>query len=411
MAGARPIFICTVLPRGYCFRMRTLVYNAPAGISGDMNLGAMVDLGVDPEGLIAELNKLGLSGWSMTFTRDTRHGVEGTLCTVTCDEDHHHRTFATIRDLIETSALDAAVKADAVAVFRVLAEAEGAVHGMPPEKVHFHEVGAVDSIVDIVGAALCRRRLGIDRIVVSGLELGSGAVTCAHGVMPVPAPATARLVEGLPVSAGGVPGEATTPTGAAILVGLGADFGRPAQGTVVATGVGLGRREVPGAANALHVMLVEDSEAPAHGGSDEVVELAANLDDLSPEHVAFLTETLLAAGALDVWQTPAVFKKGRMGCVVHALARPADEVALTDLFFRHSTTLGVRRQTWRRTVMARSEDTRTTPLGEVRVKTARRGEVVRAKPAYDDLRRLARESGRSLAEIETLLKDGHGKSG
>jgi uncharacterized protein (TIGR00299 family) protein len=385
--------------------MKTLFYNCPAGISGDMNLGAMVDLGVDPEQLIAELGKLGLDDWEIEFTKDQRRGVCGTCCTVHCPHEHHHRTFADIRKIIEDSALDSAIKADAVAVFRVLAEAEGKVHGKPADEIHFHEVGAIDSIIDMVGAAVCWHLLGVDRIAASPVELGSGVVKCAHGKMPVPAPATARLVESFPVTLGGTSGEATTPTGAALLAGKNCHFGGPVRGTSVATGVGIGHRDDPAVPNVLYVSLL-DSSAANESASDQVLELATNLDDMSPEHIAHLAELLLEAGALDVWQTPATFKKGRLGCVLSLLAEPDKREAMEELIFRHSTTLGIRWREWERSVLDREEAERKSPLGSYRVKTASyKGETLRSKIEYEDLRRIAREHNLSLPETEKKLSE------
>jgi uncharacterized protein (TIGR00299 family) protein len=386
--------------------MRILHYNCPAGISGDMNLGALVDLGVNPDQLISELEKLPLSGWKIEFLADQRKGVSGTRCQITCPHEPHHRTFADIRKMIEDSSLDPAIKADAIEVFRVLAEAEGKVHGKPADAVHFHEVGAVDSILDITGAAVCWNLLGVDRIAASTIELGSGTVTCAHGRMPVPAPATARLVESFPVAMGGTAGEATTPTGAALLAGKTCAFGEPVSGKSIGTGVGVGHRDDPMVPNVLYVSLLETHSEAAAANVDEVLELVTNLDDMSPERIAFLVERLLEAGALDVWQTPATFKKGRMGCVLSVLIQPDIREAVSTLIFKHSTTLGIRWQTWKRTILERASTEKETPLGKVRVKSAlREGEVLRTKIEYDDLRRIAIEQNLSLSEIEDKLRE------
>lgn len=384
--------------------MKTLHYNCPAGISGDMNLAALVDLGVDPQHLIIELQKLGLSGWEIAFSREKRNGVSGTQCRITCPHEHHHRTFADIRGLIESSGLAPAVKADAIEIFRVLAEAEGRVHDRPADEVHFHEVGAVDSILDIAGAAICWHLLAIDRISASPLELGSGTVRCAHGRMPVPAPATARLVEGVPVSIGGASGEATTPTGAALLVGKACRFGEAISGRAIATGVGVGHREDPAIANVLYVSLL-DTESAADSTRDEVVELSTNLDDMTPERIAFLAEALLEAGALDVWQTPATFKKGRLGCVLSVLIQPADREPVTRLLFRHSTTLGIRWRVWNRAILERQSGELANDLGRVRVKTARpEGGKPRTKIEFDDLRRLAHAHNLTIDEVEDRFR-------
>ena len=385
--------------------MKTLFYNCPAGLCGDMNLGAMIDLGVDPDALVHELGKLGLDGWSLHFEKDQRKGISGTRCDVKHPDHHHHRTFADIKGILESSSLDAEGKRDAIAVFRALAVAEGEVHGKPPEAIHFHEVGAIDSIIDITGAAICWKLLGVDRIAASVLELGSGTVKCAHGRMPVPAPATAKLVRNLPVSLGGTSAEATTPTGAALLVGKKCLFGQALSGTTLATGIGIGQRDDPAAANVVYVSLFEEESAGA-SPSGEVVELATNLDDMPPEHVAFLVEELMSGGALDVWQTPAGFKKGRLGCVLSVLIQPADRERMTGLILKHSTTLGVRWRTWNRTILDRECSEKDTPLGTVRIKSALKdGEIVRSKVEYEDLRRIARANNLSLREAEEKIKE------
>jgi uncharacterized protein (TIGR00299 family) protein len=384
--------------------MKILYYNCPAGICGDMHLGAMVDLGVDPEALLTELRKLPLDGWKIEFHKDQRKGVSGTRCDVHYKHEHHHRTFADIRGIIEQSTLDADVKMDAIAVFRALAEAEGQVHGKPADQIHFHEVGAVDSILDMVGAAVCWKLLGISQIASSPIELGGGTVKCAHGRMPVPAPATARLVAGFPVSLGGTSKEATTPTGAALLAGKNCRFGQPLSGKSLGSGIGIGQRDDPDVANVLYVSLLE-TDSMSGAGSARVIELATNLDDMSPEHVAFLADLLLEAGALDVWQTPATFKKGRLGCVLSVLAEANQREQLTQLIFKHSTTLGIRWREWERTILDREVREIKTPYGPARVKAAlHEGNLIRSKVEFDDLSRLARENKLSLSQMEHQIR-------
>lgn len=425
--------------------MTTLFYQCPSGISGDMNLGAMVALGVDPARLETELRKLPYTGWCLRFEKDIRGGMSGIRCDVVLDDevavsheptghhshDHHHhhedrdsashaharsrshhahRRFAEIREAIENSALSPRVKADSVACFRVLAEAEGAVHGIDPESVHFHEVGAIDSIVDMVGAAVCWDILGVDRVVCSVLEAGGGTVNCAHGRMPVPAPATARLLEGLPFRTGGVPYEATTPTGAALLVGKKCEFLAPTCGTQIKTGIGIGRRDPPGIANVLYASLIDES-APAATGApgldrDEVFELAANIDDMTGEAIGFLCSRLREAGALDVWQTPAHFKNDRPGCVVHVLVEKEKFEIIESVFFLHSSTLGVRRQAWLRGKLKREIRNLDTEWGAVRVKVAIGPDgSVRHKFEHRDCARIAAETGRSLTAVEAGLEE------
>jgi len=414
--------------------MRILHYNCSAGICGDMNLGAMIALGVDADLLLAELDKLPLNGWSLQYDSDIRSGISGIRCDVKlahephpehhhhpehpqehpqehthgghsharhhCEGHHHaHRTFRSIREMIEGAALKDSVKADAIAVFRVLAEAEGAVHDKPADDVHFHEVGAVDSIIDIVGAAICWDLLGVDAIASSTVELGGGTVQCAHGRMPVPAPATARLLEACPVSLNATDREATTPTGAALLVGKACRFNEPLAGRQLKAATGIGQRKDPNIANVLHVALYE-TETGA-GGAATVWELAANLDDMTPEQVSFLCEQLLSSGALDVWQTPATFKKGRVGVVVSALARLDCLESVESSFLKHSRTLGLRRRKWGRTVLDRRIENVDTKWGPVRVKLAvgGDGEVLRSKPEYEDCKAIAERHGLSLSEV------------
>lgn len=304
--------------------------------------------------------------------------------------------------MIEASELDNAIKADAIAVFESLAKAEGAVHGMPPEAVHFHEVGAVDSIIDIVGAAICWELLGIDQVSCGTLELGGGTVQCAHGRMPVPAPATAKLVQDLPVSIGATNKEATTPTGAALLVGKSAQFGLRISGKQVANGVGIGQRQDPNLSNVVYASIIESDEAT--DTQDTVTELAANLDDMTSEAVAFLCDRLLDAGALDVWQSAATFKKGRAGFIVHALADSQSIDTIEEVFFAHSTTLGIRQQEWHRAKLQRETIEVETEWGPVRIKQAMRdGEVVRVKPEFEDCKRIAEEQGISLMHFQQLL--------
>ena len=385
--------------------MKILYYNCPAGISGDMHLGALVNLGVDPDALVRELQKLPLENWEIRFHQDQRKGISGTRCDVIYKDGHHHRTFADIRKIIEGSTLDQSVKDDAIEVFRVLAEAEGQVHGKPADKIHFHEVGAIDSILDIVGAAVAWNLLGVERIHASTIELGGGTVQCAHGKMPVPAPATAILVDKFPVSLGGTNKEATTPTGAALLAGKQCTFGGQLSGKSLARGIGIGQRDDPALANVLYVTLLKVDETEA-AGNNQVLELATNLDDMSPERIAFLAGLLMEAGALDVWQTPATFKKGRMGCVLSILADESKQEELTALLFKHSTTLGVRWKAWNRSVLDRESREIRTPLGKVHEKVATVGkDSTRSKIEFDDLCRLAREHNLSLAEIERLIRN------
>lgn len=400
-----------------------------------MNLGAMIALGVNPESLETELRKLPYHGWKLHFEPDIRQGISGTRCDVILENahehrhshdhehthahghghshdhsdshnhggDHHHRTFRDIREAIEHSALSAKVKSDSIACFRALAVAEGAVHGIDPETVHFHEVGAIDSIIDMVGAAVCWDLLNIDRVVCTTLEVGGGTVQCAHGRMPVPAPATARLLEGIPFTAGATDKETTTPTGASLLVGKDAVFGGKTQGLLVKAGIGIGQRDDPKLANVAYISLIDENAACEE--HDQVWELATNIDDMPAEAIAHLCEQLLLVGALDVWQTAATFKKGRQGCIVHALVQAPDVDKVEATYFNHSHTLGVRRHESLRTKLKRELQTLETPWGNITVKIAGLSNgTKRHKFEYDDCARFAQETGRSIDSIKTELE-------
>lgn len=410
--------------------MRTLLYSCPAGISGDMNLAALVALGVDPVKLENELRKLPYSGWSLKFEPSKRQGISGLSCTVILDPhthdhdhdhshdhghghghhhdhgNHQHRTYREIRKAIEDSELASEIKKDALACFKVLAEAEGAVHGIETEAVHFHEVGALDSIIDIVGAAIAWHLLEIDTIACSTLEVGGGTVKCAHGIMPVPAPATARLLEGIPFSAGATDKECTTPTGAALLVGKACSFETRTQGVQVKSVIATGHRDDPNLPNALYLSLIETaSEEATNQEADSVLEIATNIDDMTAEAVAFLCEQIMEAGALDCWQTPATLKKGRLGCIVHALVSQDLLSKIEACFFKHSRTLGLRRRVWERRKLKREVLEIETPWGPVRYKSAPvPHDSKRHKFEYEDCARIARQQDQSLAWVEEQLE-------
>lgn len=400
--------------------MPTLVYQCPAGLSGDMNLGAMVGLGVDPKALEAELRKLPYSDWSLHFEKDSRQGISGLRCDVklgstdghshdhshTHHHHHHHRTFKEIREAIESSTLSNSVKIDAINCFRVLAQAEAEVHGIDVDAVHFHEVGAIDSIIDMVGAAICWDLLGVDRVICTTLEVGGGTVQCAHGRMPVPAPATSKLLQNCSYTAGATNKECTTPTAAALLVGKSTEFAASYAGKTLKTAIAIGQRDDPNLANAAYVSLIEEQSNPNAYAQDTVYELAANLDDMTAEAIAFLSEQILKTGALDVWQTAATFKKGRLGVVMHALTTEADLAEIETTFFKYSRTLGVRRQKWQRSILKRSVQELKTPWGIVHVKIAQFPDgLERHKFEHEDCARIANEQAKSLDQVHADLEN------
>jgi uncharacterized protein (TIGR00299 family) protein len=381
-----------------------------SGIAGDMLLGALIDAGLDVEVLRSELSTLNLEGVELHAEKAKRGGLAGTNVSVKVAHDHHHRSLSTIEKIIDESELAEGVKSTARKIFRRLGEVEALAHDVPIEKVHFHEVGALDAIVDIVGAAIGFEALGIERIVCSPINLGSGTVEAAHGVMPVPAPATARLVEGVPTYSDGPAVELTTPTGAAIAVTLAESFGPLPAMRIEASGYGAGDRDFKGRANLLRVLIGETVDVPE---ATEIRVIEANIDDMSPELAGYVRERLLEAGALDVTLTPVFMKKDRPGFTLTVLAAPADRVRLGDLIFAESTTIGIREYSAQRRVLERRVEHVTTAYGTVRMKVAASNGATRNfAPEYEDCRRIAREKDIPFKEVwqaanfEYLKRDG-----
>lgn len=372
--------------------MKICYLDAFSGISGDMLVGALADAGADTAALCGALNALG-TGTVYEFEKTKRRGIAATKFHVRCGEQHGHRHLSHILEMIEKAALPERVKRNASAVFNRLGEAEARVHQVPVERVHFHEVGAVDSISDIVGACLGFELLGVERICCSPVNLGSGTVKTEHGILPVPAPATAALLEGKPVYARGPALELTTPTGAAIAATLASSFGPLPPMRISATGYGAGGHDFPEHANVLRAIVGEASGAAE---ATTVSVLEANIDDSSPEVLGFALERLLSAGALDVTLSPVIMKKNRPGTLLRAIVRPEDQEALAGVLFRETSTLGLRIYQAERRVQPRSVVEVQTPHGAVRVKVSGEGGFA---PEYEDCRRLALETGVPLKDI------------
>jgi hypothetical protein len=377
--------------------MKIAYFDCFAGISGNMALAAVADAGIGPRGIEQALRGLKLTGYRLRFTRRREEGLAGLHLEVQITaRRRRHRNLDDITRLLGSSRLPAEVKEQSLAVFSALARAEAKVHREPVSQVHFHEVGAVDAIVDVVGTVAGLFALKVDRVLCSPLPLGRGEVRCEHGLLPVPAPATLALLEGVPVFGGPELGETVTPTGAALVRTLADEFGPLPFFTLEKTGVGLGDRRLAGRPNLLRLITGE-----AGPGQETVVELSANLDDFPAERFAYLMEQLFAAGALDVAALPAQMKKNRPGTLLQVLARPAARPAVIRALLLHSTTLGVRYREMFRTALPRRIQTVATRFGPARVKWARRPDGAETPhPEADDLYRLARKSGRPLAEIE-----------
>lgn len=388
--------------------MPTLHIEPFSGASGDMLLAALIDAGADPGAINRELARLGLDGARVEAEVVARGGLRGVSVTVPEEVDPPHRHWSDIRAMIEGAGFAPRVQERALSVFLAIAEAEAFVHQEPVEHVHFHEVGALDSIVDVCGIAIALELLGVDAITTDPVHVGGGTVRAAHGVLPVPAPATARLlltggaVVAAPHDGEATAGELLTPTGAAVLTTL-ATFSRPAFAPA-AQGVGFGRKTLPWP-NMLRVWLGEavegDAVIAATGPrTEELVVLETNLDDMNPQHLEPLQERLFGDGALDVWLTPIVMKKGRPAVTVSILCEPADAEALTTTLVENSTTLGVRSSRVVRVAADRRRETVTTRWGEVRLKLRGwGGRVIDAAPEHDDCLRLARASGSPIREV------------
>jgi uncharacterized protein (TIGR00299 family) protein len=382
-----------------------------SGVSGDKFLGALVGAGLSVETLRERLAGLDLPGWTLNAEQVTRGGLSGTFVTVHVGAEQPSRDWAAIRALIEGSRLEAAVRDSALRAFTVLAQAEAEVHGVDVERVHFHEVGAVDSIIDIVGAAIGLRELGIDEMWASPVRVGHGTVSTSHGELPVPAPATSRLLHGVPIYAGDQPGEMTTPTGAALLAAFVTRYAPLPPMRTSADGYGAGSREIPGVPNVLRLSV---GERELGGGElNEVALLETAVDHITPEHLAAAIGLLLEDGALDAFAEPVSMKKGRLGSAVTVVVSPGDAERLTQALMLHTGTLGVRRTLTWRSVAPRRSATMETSLGTVRVKVGGAGDSLRVRPENDDVVRVARETGlpvdvvaRKLAgEAERLLGD------
>ncbi|MCI0403769.1 MAG: nickel pincer cofactor biosynthesis protein LarC [Acidobacteria bacterium] len=381
--------------------MKLCYFDCFSGIAGDMTLGALVDAGADLNEIDTELRKLGLSGWSLRAEKVRRGPIQATKVDVTVEgHQHHHRGLSDILYLIERAALPPRVWARATEVFKCLGEAEARVHGIPIDKVHFHEVGAVDAIVDIVGACVGFELLGIEGFVCSPLNVGGGTAQTEHGLLPVPAPATADMLRQAPTYSTGIQRELVTPTGAALVAGLVNRFGPLPPMTVAKIGYGAGSFEFKEQPNVLRLFLGETAEAAASAEEPEASILEANLDDMSPEVGGYVLEQALAAGALDVYFTPVQMKKNRPGVVLTVICPPERADALARLIFEQTTTIGLRQSSARRRVLERTFITVKTPLGEVRMKLARlNGRILNAAPEYDDCQRLAREKGVPLKQV------------
>ncbi len=418
--------------------MKLLYLECNMGAAGDMLTAALCELLPDPEAFIAQMNACGIPGLEVRREERTSCGIRGTHISVRINGEeevvhdvrpgemehdheqvhehvhehehahehehehhhhHHHAGLEDVRRIVMQTTLPDSVKADVMAVYGLVAEAEAHAHGSDVESIHFHELGMMDAIADICGVCLLMHMLAPDRVVASPLCTGYGEVHCMHGILPVPTPATAWLLRDLPSYAGRVRGELLTPTGAALIRHFADAFEQRPMMRVRAIGCGMGMKEFD-TANCVRALLGD-----VDAGADEVVELSCNLDDMTGEALGYAMEKLFDAGALDAYFTPIQMKKNRPAVKLSAICRPQDEAAVSNAMLRHTTTLGVRMQRFARRTLERGSETRHTPYGEIEIKTARFGDVVKRKPEFDSLARAAERSGATLDEIRNALEE------
>ncbi len=365
-----------------------------------MTLGALVDAGCDVAQLRADLRALQVPGWDLSAEKVWKNGMAATYVKVRTEDQTKHRSLNAILDILKNSPLAAPVRERASAIFTKLGEAEARVHDVPLEKIHFHEVGAVDAIVDIVGACIGFHALGIERFACSPLNVGGGTAKMAHGILPVPAPATANLLQGKPTYSNGVQKELVTPTGAAIVATLCDSFGPQPPMSVSAIGYGAGTADLEGQPNVLRIMIGEAAEKTVPGFDEEIAVIEANLDDMNPQIYGYFLEKALAAGALDVYTTPVQMKKNRPGTLLSVLCKPADTNALMSLIFAETTTFGARTYRAQRRTLPREHVSVRTSFGDVRIKISRvNGRILHVAPEYEDCRKIAEEKNVPLQRV------------
>lgn len=400
--------------------MRTLYLDCNMGAAGDMLTAALLELMPDSDSILRELNDLGIPGVSIIRETAVKCGIHGTHFSVKVgnveeNEDlhthgepdghghghtHHHSSMHDIEHMVSHFHLEEKVRKDVLAVYHLIAEAESHVHGVPVSDIHFHEVGTLDAVADITAACLLMSRIAPDEVIASPVHVGSGEVRCAHGILPVPAPATAYLLRDIPMFGGSIKGELCTPTGAAILKHFVTRFGEMPVMKVEKIGYGMGKKDFD-RANCVRAMLGQTK-----GSENTVRELSCNVDDMTAEEIGFAAERLFEGGALEVYTVPAGMKKSRPGTLIQVLCKEEDRERMVELLFKYTTTLGIREIEAKRYVLDRKVSTVDTPYGPVRRKDAWGYGVRRSKYEYDDLSRIANEKGIRLEEIRRLAEQG-----
>ena len=429
--------------------MRTLYLDCAMGAAGDMLTAALLELLPDPDAFIEKLNGTGIPNVTYARENSVKCGITGTRVSVKVDgieegeetehehhhdhdhehhhdqehhhdhdhehghhhdhdhdHEHHHSSLGDIREIIHGLAVSETVKADAVAVYESIAEAESRAHGRPVTEIHFHEVGMLDAVADVTAVCMLMETLAPDEVIVSPVHVGSGTVRCAHGILPVPAPATAYLLRDVPIYGGEIKGELCTPTGAALLRHFATRFGAMPVMRVQSIGYGMGKKDFP-AANCVRAMLGEAEE----NATDLMYELSANVDDMTAEQTGYAMERLFEAGAVEVYTIPAGMKKNRPGTLIRAICSGEKKGDVLKAFFTHTSTIGIRETETKRYVLGRSVETFPTSLGPVRVKHSEGFGVRKEKTEYEDLARVAKTCGVSLMEAEELIREETGRNG
>lgn len=389
--------------------MRTLFIECNMGIAGDMLMAALWELIDDKNNVIDEINSIGLPLTNIAFEDAVTCGISGTKAEVVIDGEeegktfhpHHHRNLSDVNSVINSLKVSDSIKDKAKSVYNIIADAEGKVHNTDAAVVHFHELGMLDAVADIVVCSLLIDKLAVEKIIVSPINVGSGTVNCAHGILPVPAPATAEILTGVPYYKSNVDGELCTPTGAAIIKAFGCEFSDMPCMAVEKLGYGIGSREFE-RANCVRVFLGESEESPV----DEIIELVCNIDDMTPEELSFATETLFNAGAVDVYTQPAYMKKSRLGMIYTVLCKKEIKSDIVKLIFKHTSTIGIREHICKRYVLDRKTEIVNTKSGALRKKVSTGYGFVKSKYEYDDLKRLAVEKNMSINQIKNIIKNG-----
>ncbi|MBE0068901.1 nickel pincer cofactor biosynthesis protein LarC [Thermoanaerobacterium thermosaccharolyticum] len=382
--------------------MKLLYFDCFSGISGDMTISSLLSHGIDVEKFKEELRGLSLEGYELVFGTAEKNGIAANTFKVVCDDNHHHhRTMKDIEDIINKSSLNEDVKSLSLKIFRNLADAESKIHGLPPDEVHFHEVGAVDSIIDIVGTAILINMISPDKIIFSSLPVGSGFVNSQHGLIPVPAPATAELLKDIPIYDNGIKAELVTPTGAAIARTIADEFGVLPEVEISSIGYGAGFKdfEIP---NVLRTVIgTVDAKK-----IDILKVLETNIDDMSPEYYQYIFDELFKNGALDVYLTPIIMKKQRPANKLSVICTEEKSEILRKIIFKETSTFGIREYTVNRYPLQRDFKTVDTDIGRIRVKVGYMdGELIKSHPESDDVKAIAEKTGLSIQSVLKVLHD------